>query len=231
MSELSFMEQVAHPSLGIAKDFETPSDTLLIAFGGLAQSIGMPPFEFFGLTREIDVKKLFCRDFARAWYHYGIDGCGSSLDEAIEGIQELVTASKATRAVAVGTSTGGYAALVFGRYVEQVEEVHAFAPQTHLDLEWRRRHGETLAQEALEALHASGRLLARYSDLAPLLADDDATTYFVHTGTRPPDRAYAEHVAHAPGVSVVQHDVVEHNVAAALRSTGELKPLLLDALR
>jgi hypothetical protein len=38
------------------------SGTLLIAFGGMRGELGMPPFEFFGVTREMRTKLLFVRD-------------------------------------------------------------------------------------------------------------------------------------------------------------------------
>jgi len=57
----------------IAMDFSSKSDVMLIAFGGLKKGIGkITPFEFFNLTKGIEVKKIYVRDMNQAWYHRGL---------------------------------------------------------------------------------------------------------------------------------------------------------------
>jgi acetyl esterase/lipase len=59
------------------------------------------------------------------------------------------------RTVTVGSSAGGYAALLFGHLLE-VDEVLAFASQTFLDPALRDRHGENRHLWAYRPLLESG---------------------------------------------------------------------------
>ena len=39
------------------------SRNLLVSFGGINQSLGMPVFEFYNSIKDIDCDKIFLRDF------------------------------------------------------------------------------------------------------------------------------------------------------------------------
>lgn len=75
----SFREQLEDPRSPVALDLEPDSRTLLVAFGGIRGGLGLPPFEFFRLTGELPVKKVYVRDLRQRWYHRGLPGIASDL--------------------------------------------------------------------------------------------------------------------------------------------------------
>jgi hypothetical protein len=77
-----FRQAVEDPNVPLSFDLGSDSTTLLVAFGGMAGQLGMPPFEFFKATGGIPVKRLFVRDLHQAWYHRGIPGHGDTLVDA-----------------------------------------------------------------------------------------------------------------------------------------------------
>src|SRR5271166_7076021 len=99
-----FKQTVDDPKMPLSLDMGRDSSTLLVAFGGMAGQLGMPPFEFFKATGEIPVKRLFVRDLHQAWYHRGIPGYGSSLEGAAAALGELIAAHDVERLVVAGNS-------------------------------------------------------------------------------------------------------------------------------
>ncbi|HEV7757713.1 MAG TPA: hypothetical protein VGO78_01950, partial [Acidimicrobiales bacterium] len=107
----------------------TGRGTVLLAFGGLGQQLGVPPFEFFTLTAGLDVDRVFVRDTQRGFYHRGVTGVGRTIPEIRDHLADLIPAG--SRVVTVGVSAGGYAAILFGALLG-VDEVHAISPITCL---------------------------------------------------------------------------------------------------
>ena len=127
-SETRFREGLERPEVALSIDMSSDSRTLLIAFGGMVGRIGMPPFEFFALTGELPIKRLFVRDLRQAWYHRGIPGYGDTLADCAESLRRLIGDHDVDRVLTTGNSAGGYAALVFGALLG-AETVLCFAPK------------------------------------------------------------------------------------------------------
>src|ERR1043166_3150830 len=83
---------------------DADSDVLLLAFGGMDRRLGIPPFEFMRLTGRTPVKKLFVRDPRRAWYHRGLPGYSSTLEETVEVLRQKT--GRPERLVVTGSSAG-----------------------------------------------------------------------------------------------------------------------------
>lgn len=77
----------------------------------------------------------------------------------------------------MGTSAGGYAALLFG-YLLEADTAVAFAPQTFISPQERKRYGETRWGKHTRSLIARGALDERRADLAPVLADGGSGTKY-----------------------------------------------------
>ncbi len=60
----------------IAQDFSSDSKVLLIALGGFAGGMGIPPFEFFKITSDLNTNRVFIRDLRQAMYHGGLPDVG-----------------------------------------------------------------------------------------------------------------------------------------------------------
>jgi hypothetical protein len=160
--KLEFLMQFGDPDHGLACDLEPDSDTLVVAFGGIAGGLGTPPFEFFRILSRIGVKKAFVRDHHQAWYHRGVKGVGRDIDAVSRHLRELCAGR---RAIFVGNSAGGYAALLFGAAIGA--EVHAFSPQTFISHGLRKEHGDRRWQAEIGAFTPD----PRYEDLLPLLGE------------------------------------------------------------
>jgi hypothetical protein len=229
-----FLERTNDDRVGLVVDLAPDSDTLLVAFGGLAGHIGMPPFEFFRVSGQLGVKRAFVRDTARAWYHHGVAGVGGSIDEVARKLGRLLVTIDASRSVFVGASAGGYAAMLFGRLL-QPDEVLAFSPQSLIDVARLEAAGDTRYSRWLRRADRTRGLDGRWIDLAARLAEDPVppgTTMQVHYCDRfALDAFHAERFGGIPGVSLHAHMHGKHGLIRSLRDSGELTDLLMGATR
>ena len=229
-----FAEAIAGHQVGLAYDLRPDAGTLLITFGGLARAPGLgpvPPFEFVNASAPFAVKKVFLRDHQRSWYHRGVVGAGDGIDAVCDRLRDLINESGAGRTVALGNSSGGYAALLFGDLLG-LTEVHVFSPQTFIDPRSRREHGDSRWEDNLDALVRSGRFDDRFGDLRQQLLEGSAPTAFhVHHSSNRLDVIHAERIASAERVTLHAYDSPGHWLVGRLRAEGELNALLERSLR
>ena len=216
---------LADPDAGVLYDFEPESKRLIVAFGGLAGRLGMPPFEFFRTLSGIDVKTVFVRDHAQAWYHRGVAGVGEGIDPVAAHIIGL--RAQAEQMVTIGTSAGGYAALLFGALAEC--EAHAFVPQTFIAPDLRKEHRDRRWEAELKTLGA--RLDPRYVDLLPTLAAGAAPAHLYYGSGNRLDRIHAERLDGLQQVMLHPFDTDQHNVVPDLRDSGWLERFLVGLAR
>ena len=218
------MTDAGNDRRGLVVDAQ-PGRPLLIAFSGLALQLGMPVFEFREITRRIDgAGFVFVRDVRRSWYHRGIEGLSGDIDETVGVLRATIDALEPTRVVTVGTSAGGYAALLFGELLG-MDETHAFGPQVFLDGPTRRRLGEHRWPK-LDRLWQRGVLDVRYCDLAEVIPPTTRVRHHVWWGEAR-DGDAAQRLADRATVTSFG---TKHNTARALRVAGRLEPLLTQAL-
>lgn len=219
----------------MVRHFESDSDALLVAFGGMAGHMGMPPFEFFRISQALDARKAYVRDLGRAWYHLGVPDLGTDIDAVAEALRGLVADSGAERVVFAGNSAGGFAALLFGAMLG-VDEVMAFSPQTLLrvpeleevgDMRWSGMIRKAAGQRG-------GALDERYVDLVPVLREQpprDGTRFQVHyCQTFDLDAFHAERLPEDIGIELHGHVRGGHGVIRTLRNTGLLATMLEAAI-
>ena len=107
-------------------------DVLIITFAGLALSaFGIQPFEFMKcLTKWFPtISKKFYIDLNKCWYHKGIKGISTNIDDTKKYLEEIIKDYK--KVIFIGSSAGGYAAILFGSLLN-ISSVIAFMPQTIL---------------------------------------------------------------------------------------------------
>jgi hypothetical protein len=208
---------------------EPGSSTVLVACGGLARQVGMPPFEFFNLVSGFPVTKLFIRDLDAAFYHRGVRGLGTSIPEVAAAVRDLV--SGAQRLVVVGASAGGYGAIVFGSLLS-ADAVMAFAPITFLSSRLRRRHRDTRWAEEVATAHASPGLARQYLDLRKALRSREGATRIdlYYPARNRLDTCHAQHLRRVRVVTLHPIPSRQHGVIRELRDDGTLRRLLLEAL-
>lgn len=227
-----FRREIEDPRVPLSLDMGHESSTLLIAFGGMAGELGVPPFEFFKSTGTIPVKRLFVRDLLQAWYHRGIPGHGETLQESAESLRALVTENGVGRLVVAGNSAGGYAALLFGTLLG-ADTVLCFSPQTVLDPDVLAEMDDHRWDEQLLSLLADGRLDPHWIDLRSVLPGlrNGRTRYEVYFDeTFPSDRLHAERLDGIEGLQMHRMAHGGHDVVREMRDTGELERVLKTAI-
>ena len=111
------------------------SKTLIICFGGMALKMGgILPFEFLNFLSSTyhDLYDLiFYIDKSRSWYHEGIKGISTNIDETKKYLDNKINEGNYEKIIFMGVSAGGYAAILFGSLCN-VQHVISFIPRTNL---------------------------------------------------------------------------------------------------
>jgi hypothetical protein len=216
----AFLRQVLDDELGVMCDLEPDSRRMIVTFAAFRGQQPVRHFAFYATLVEYDVKAAFLRDHCDAWYHRGVAGVGSGIDEVAEYLRGL--AAHAEEVVMLGASSGAYAALLFGSLLGV--EAHAFSPQTFIDPELRRVHRDRRFMRQFEGLGADMDL--RYADLRPTLANAQRPLNVYYARGHPLDALHAERLGDLAPVKLHGFDVDTHLLARHLRDVGWLNPFL-----
>jgi hypothetical protein len=223
----TFEDQLKNPGCPLAVS-ASASRTALLAFGGIVGALGIPPFEFFNVTRDFPLTRVYVRDPDQAWYHRGLRGLTLNVRSTAHALGALLKERSAERTVLVGNSMGGYAALAIGALMDATE-VHAFSPQTFIDSANRARHGDDRWASLIARTLARGD--PSLYDLLPLLEGYRGRCRFVlHYGaTHALDRIHAERLSSCASVTLRPHPASGHNIVRVLRDSGELARIISGA--
>ncbi len=220
------------PTAPICSDMKAESSTLLLAFGGMKGKLDIPPFEFFGLTGEMPIKRLFVRDLKQAWYHRGVQRHGATIPKVAEHLDRLIASQRIERLVVVGTSAGGYAALIFGSLLG-ADRVLCWGPQTCLDLKVLGQMDDHRWDDRIAGLMSNHHLDEDWLDLRRALppARIAQTRYeLFFDDSYLLDRLHVERLSDVDGVQLRPVAGGKHEVARQMRKTGELEQVLRGAL-
>lgn len=222
-----FESQLRDPASSVAIDLAADSGAMLIALGGWMGAMGIPPFEFMGLTREWPVKRIYVRDLARSWYHAGFPGISDGPDNNAAYLKSVIGPAGVDRLTLVGNSMGGYGAMLYGMLLD-ASEVHAFAPHTTIATASEGWFEDQVL--GLERVHAD--YTDKYFDLKDhLLAYRGRCVFHIHySESDPVDTSHARRVEAADCVRLHRYGVGNHNLVKDLRLNGELEAILAGAL-
>jgi len=110
------------------------NDILIICFGGLALLFGgILPFEFLNYLSSIyknNCDLIFFIDKHQCWYHKGIKDISNNIDETVLYLNNIIKDGNYRKVIFMGTSAGGYGAILFGSMCYKVDHVISFIPQT-----------------------------------------------------------------------------------------------------
>jgi len=181
---------------------------LIVCFGGMGlQFGGILPFEFLkhlSQTFKDDCDMVFYIDKHQCWYHMGIDGITTNIDETVNYLNNMIS-DKYDKVIFVGTSSGGYASILFGSICNHVTDVIAFIPQTRL----------------LEAKDI------KYIEVLPFINNN--VNYIIHGDTAIKDSNDNHHISHCdrlkdlPNVTIIKHNNL---VLKKLRDNGIIKNII-----
>ncbi len=219
---------------GHSPSWEPGSQELLIAFSGFATRYRpWEGFHFQGLTRKYAVNKLFLRDARQAWYHQGLPNLSANVDGTTEWIARQMADLAIERTIAIGTSAGGYAALLHG-WLLGLDQVHAIAPQSYVDVDNRIANDDYFMDEQVENLYTYAGAQQEYFDLLPLFETDiNRTTQFhiYFCGNHRLDNLHAQRLKDIPNVTLHSYEEGGHRLTPRLTKDGVLDRVLEDALQ
>lgn len=188
------------------------SDTLFVWFTSLKKwpdPIVDPYFDFYhSATSEHD--SIFIRDRSNSWFHLGSNGVGADLNEVIEFVG--VAAKPYSRVVIVGSSMGGYAALLTGHKIGADMTV-SIVPQTIIATNNKERLFEYRFEEEYARI-VSETPTPEYLDLKPHLTSSTTTSVVIHGSSDIADVNHATRIAGCSGVVLLQIPNADHGGAA-----------------
>lgn len=174
------------------------------------------PFEFFELTSILGCSRIHCVDRKFLFYHEGIDELCGDIHSVAGVLRDHIAALAPKVTVALGASSGAYAATVFGHRLG-LDHVHALGPVTCLYPEYMEQHAREDTEERwirYRKLWESPRADWDLFDLAKVLRlHNGRTRYYQHycSGCAR-DRYAAERLKGLPGVHLSPYDCDHHYV-------------------
>ena len=199
--------------------WEPQSDSAVIIFSGFGAGL-MPRrtlFNYMSMMGKYNYNKIFMRDPRQVWYHWGIEGITRNVEGTAEYLTEEIAKRGITKIATLGTSGGGYAALMFG-WLLSADVVHAFSPQTVLEDDHPR----------FKVLREDAEVCPQYFDVQPLLADPNGKTEFhiYYCVTAPRDKLQAERLQGLPNTHLHRYEEGGHALAAVLTRDGTLDKII-----
>lgn len=211
---------------GVDIHISITSNILVVAFGGIAQQLSMPPFEFKNfLTNNFgDINFIFIRDMEQAWYFNGIRGLSENIEENIKGIKEIIKDIPANKIIFIGNSMGGYASILYGILLN-IDNVLAFAPQTFIDKDTRKKTGDDRWKNQINKIHK--KLSDHpYFNLNNLNDVENNTKVHLFYGNRSKlDVIHANNLKQNKNTSLFLEKNSSHGVIKDLKKSGKLKKI------
>ena len=174
---------------------------MIVSFGGYAPTCQRAPREFSKFLEHHfpDQEVLYLGDTSCSTYHKGILGVSTSVDETTEYLRKETVGRSPL--IFIGTSGGGYAAILFGSLLN-VDHVIAFIPPTILYRDDKE---------------------PRYKNLRPLMNARTQYQLFADLSVKDPKDchhvSHCENVCTGPNVTLVKKDRLD---LKQMRDSGEL---------
>lgn len=218
------------PSNFIVERGRDPS-RLIIAFTGFQGGLNVPVFDFIGATGMMAASRILLRDPLQLLYLKGCRPQEPSFQRLLARLRNEIESLGASHVTCVGTSGGGYAAMLFGHLLT-VDQVHAFAPTIAGSVVISATRGDwSQVKQRSAPLHLLLELthpwLWKYLDLEKLLRTWNRKTEFtVHVcRDNAGDMSRVERVRGVPHVRIEAHPCNTHMVAKYLVRSGKLLEL------
>jgi hypothetical protein len=194
------------------------SSQLYYVFHGMAGGLGIQPLTVLRETGLLRSNLVLLKDYYRFFYQAGLNPEIPDVDAIITRLRRCREELPHVRQTyCSGPSSGGYAAILFGHYL-QVDVVYAFAPVTLLNLDDLKRFGGS---------KEVSRITEEHRDLARLLAKHNGRTRYkiFYCDGNGRDRTYAEYLQDLPGVELYPQPGNTHNVTQAMYESGRLREI------
>jgi hypothetical protein len=146
-SQILTNEIVETSNSGYLVDAIYHDEPLIISFGFVSWDTPAN-FDFYGRTKKLEritqqpLNRILVRDVSNSWYHRGVPGLGSNVNEVAESLKQLVKHISPSKVIAIGQSMGAYAAIMFGQLIG-ADQIIAFSPLSFLNSEKAKEIGDT----------------------------------------------------------------------------------------
>lgn len=218
---MSFRTQISNPKAGYAYD-RHGSDRLVVTFGSLLlPATGVPVWNFLRASEGIEADRLFLRDHREQWYQRGIVE-HPSIVETEEWLDDIVWSGYRS-VLFMGSSMGGFAAMLFGRLIGV--DVYTINPQTSLPLDRTMGH-ERLWNAQLDAVlrHPPDDAVLDVADVKQYRGQ----TTIVYAEDRV-DVQHAKRMEKSGRVTLVPRKFDNHLLVRHMTQTGEIARVLRGA--
>jgi len=172
---------------------------MVFLYQGVQGKLFLPPLDFIQLSGAASRNIAMFRDFSRSYFHGPIHPDWPNIAAAIANQQSILAGcTQPMELFCAGTSSGAYAAMLFGHYL-LADIVYAFGAQT------------LIAPKFLEDVVVD--IPPAHLDLSLLLSEWNGRTRYrmYYSQDCEPDRMAAERVAHCKGVELLPLPGKDHN--------------------
>ncbi len=228
---INFEKEIIDTHSSISMDGSFPGQPLLVAFGGIAGELGIPPFEFFNLSKEFNVNRIYVRDLTQSWYQMGLPGLADNVEEVSLVLKEKISELNANKVVFIGNSMGGYAAILFGILLN-ADIVHAFSPQTFINRFHRFIYRDRRWRKYLTNVYKNSH--KKYFDLRKVIHQDSRKLHceinIYYSSNHRLDKIHAEHMKNIGIITLHSYAEGGHRLVKTLRDEGSLKSIINNSL-
>ena len=199
---------------------------LIVCFGGMALEFGgILPFEFLKYLSVVYKNKcdlIFFIDKQQCWYHKGIQDITDTIEDSVAYINGIIQTGNYKKVIFMGTSAGGYAAILFGSLcntgpaatADTKNYVISFIPQTIIP--------QTCMTPSMNFM---------YEDLKPIINKN--TKYCLYGDTGVTDIDNLHHISHCENIECFEnvHIIKKKRCnLKSLRDNGFIKRMIDSVL-
>lgn len=206
-----------------------PGSALCIAltsYGNDGRPPGPEDMEWSYTLRDLACHKLHLLDVFQHWYHGPILGFSADLSLTVERVRGIIDRLRPSRVVTLGTSMGGYGALLLGSLLK-VDVACTMAPQVDVSAGWLAEIGDRRWIKYVE-INAIG-----YPDLDITKLYEvrrPRRTMIYYDAADPLDTVHAERLRKAPGVELMPRSGTGHLLAYDMVMSGEATGIMRQIL-
>jgi len=206
------------------------SNKLYIFFGGINGRIGgLPPFEFYKVSKTLDASKIYLRDIHQTWYQNGFPNLTNNCYETKNLLQNKIYEINPEETIFVGNSMGGFAAILFALLIGR-GKVIAFLPQTFISLPKRIYHGDSRWKTQIYKTYLKSAYKIHVYDLKKLMEKqtnlEQIKINIYASSNNKMDVIHTENISHFDNVKVNLLPFGNHGVIKHLRDQAELDKIL-----
>ena len=199
---------------------QQPQGTYVVC-GSMLGGDMITKLEFVGTLSDTNCHRVFIKDFYKSWYQDGLMGLTENRNDTIGFLRSLLE-NFPRPLTFVGSSSGGYAALLFGHALD-AERIVTFGAQTLLTRNIVAAYGDSRVSSFRFDYNLPENDLRKILIERPLTGQ--AELHFAARNRL--DARQHQYVADLPNVTTISHDIRMHAVAVRLRAQGKLKDAIV----